>query len=162
MGMKILFFVLAIMLVITSALLIGLIIRCNNQSQRIFKSKKDYDELKANYIATVNTNNLLEKEVKRLNSEVKKQFDELNNLPVQTVIKEVVVNPKIKTFEIKRILSADVIRFGGEDYKEMTKKQMVHELSEALVANELVTFYEEKDLYRMEEIITARIDVLGR
>lgn len=158
MGMKILFFVLAIMLVITSVLLICLTIRCSNQSQNIFRLKKDYDALKADYEASEKTNALLSKEVKRLNT----QFDELNNLPVQTVIKEVVVNPKIKTFEIKRILTADVIRFGGEGYKEMTKKQMVHELCETLVANELVTFYEEKDIYRMEEIITARIDVLGR
>ncbi len=160
--MKIAICILIIALTILLVLVIGLIIRCNNQSQRIFKSKKDYDELKANYIATVNTNNLLEKEVKRLNSEVEKQFDELNNLPVQTLIKEVVANPKIKTFEVKRILTADVIRFGGEGYKEMTKKQMVQELSEALALNDLVTFYEEKDFYRMEEIITARIDVLGR
>lgn len=156
--MKIAICILIIALTILLVLIIGLIIRCNNQSQRIFNFKKDYDALKADYEASEKSNALLSREVKRLNT----QFDELNNLPVHTVIKEVVVNPKIKNFEIKRILTADVIRFGGEDYKEMVKKEMVHELADNLVLNEFVKFYEEKDLYRMEEIITARIDVLGR
>ncbi len=160
--MKIAICALIIALTILLVLIITLIIRCDNQSHKISKLKSDYDELKANYIATESTNNLLEKEVKRLNSEVKKQFDELNNLPVKTVIKEVVVNPKIKKFAITRILTAEVLRFGGENYKEMVKKEMARQLIEDLVANEFVTFYEEKDLIRMEETITARIDVLGR
>lgn len=156
--MKIAICILIIALTILLVLIIGLIIRCDNQSHKISKLKSDYDELKANYIATENTNNLLEKEVKRLNTQV----DELKNLPVQTVIKEVVVNPKIKKFAITRILTAEVLRFGGENYKEMVKKEMARQLTEDLVTNELITFYEEKDLYLMEETITARIDVLGR
>ena len=159
--MKIIILILGIILIITSALLIRLTIRCNEQSKRITKLNTDYDELKANYIATVNTNSSLEKEVKRLDSEIKKQ-ELLNDLPVQTVIKEVVVNPKIKKFAITRILTAEVLRFGGENYKEMVKKEMAHQLVEDLISNEFVTFYEEKDLYRLEETITARIDVLGR
>lgn len=158
MGMKIVIIVLVIVLVIISILAICLTIRCSNQAQRIFKLNADYDLLKADCDSAKKSNDILSREVKQLN----KQVEELNNMPVQKLIKEVVVNPKIKTFEVKRILTADVIRFGGEGYKEMTKKQMVHELSEALALNDLVTFYEEKDLYRMEEIITARIDVLGR
>lgn len=153
--MKIAICALIIALTILLVLIITLIVRCDDKSHKISKLKSDYDELKANYIATESTNNLLEKEVKRLN-------DELNNLPVQTVIKEVVVNPKIKKFAITRILTAEVLRFGGENYKEMVKKEMARQLIEDLVTNEFVTFYEEKDLYRMEETITARIDVLGR
>lgn len=153
--MKIAICILIITLTILLVLIIGLIIRCDNQSHKISKLKSDYDKLKADYVATENTNNLLEKEVKRLN-------DELKDLPVQTVIKEVVVNPKIKKFAITRILTAEVLRFGGENYKEMVKKEMARQLIEDLVTNEFVTFYEEKDLYLMEETITARIDVLGR
>ena len=153
--MKIAICILIIALTILLVLLIRLIIRCDNQSHKISKQKSDYDELKANYIATVTTNNLLEKEVKRLDT----QFDELNNMPVQTVIKEVVVNPKLEKFSVSRILTEEVIRFGGDEHKELVKKEITTQLIEDLIKNQFVVVYEDKDLITMTETITAVINV---
>ena len=90
--MKIAIIVLAIMLTIATVSTICLTINCNNQAQAIFKLNTDYNTLNEKLKASEKTNNVYAKEVKRLQEENKK-FDELNNTPIQTVIREVVVNP---------------------------------------------------------------------
>ena len=151
--MKIAIFSLIILLVITSVLTICLVTRCSNQSQIIFDLKKGNDTLKAELETAQKVNDKLYKKTK--------EIDELNNIPV-TVIKEVIVNPKIQTLCVKKIITAEMSQFGGEDYKKLAEKQMAQELLETLMLNGFIEYITEKDALRMEEVITAILKVVRR
>ena len=154
--MKIAIIILSIIVIISSIVTICLAIsNANNVSWRK-KYKSNLESVKAENEELHKQVNMFARENKRLKEEAEKA-----TIPA-TIIKEVVVNPKIEKFAVKRILTAEVIRFGGEEHKEMVKKEMLNQLIKDVVENGYVEFYEDKDLYNMEETITARIDVMRR
>ena len=147
---------LAVALIITIALTTCLILRNGVNAKLRDEYKQKCEKAEEENKELQNQVNMFARENDKLKKEIEKSV-----VPMP-VIKEVVMNPKIQNLVIKRILSEEQIRFGGEQYKEFVKKQMIRELAEGLVENDFVEFFYERDLMRMEETITARVDVVRR
>lgn len=88
------------------------------------------------------------------------RLNELLAIPVPTM-ETFVTNYKVQNFCVKRTIPAEEARLYGEEYRELTKKQMTRELAESLVSNGFVEFIAVTEP-GMGETITARIEVMQR